>query len=111
MRVCGRLADAGIDLETFPDASLDKLIAAETTHVLAGTPSPTAAALPTAPRAESPRLPAGVFRAPRGSRIRTDGMIITPDGKSYSACDSNGNRLHVGGKAEKDAPDWVFCKA
>lgn len=115
MRVCKRLLDAGIDLEGFPSESLDKLIEAETIHVLTGTPSPTAAAPRPAPAATpsataAPGLPPGVFPAPPGSRIHPDGKIRTLDGKTFTPCSASGVRLHMGKSEPYTCPDWVFCK-
>lgn len=121
MRVCGRLAEAGIDLETFPDASLDKLIDAETTHVLAGTPSPTAAALSPQPKpapaaplptaTAAPGLPPGILRAPPGSRIHPDGKVRTPNGDTFTPCSISGVALHMSKPEPYPAPDWILCKA
>lgn len=125
MRVCGRLADAGIDLETFPDASLDRLIQVETEHVLAGTPSPTTTAAsskpqPTAPQpvpaatpaaTAAPGLPPGVLKPPAGSRIHPDGLIRALGGQTFKPCTASGVRLHMAKREPYACPDWVCCKA
>lgn len=74
-------------------------------------PAPAATYQPPAPRAESPRLPAGIFRAPPGSRIHPDGKVRTPDGKTFTPCSASGIRLHMAKAEPYPAPGWVLCKA
>lgn len=74
-------------------------------------PTPAATYQPPAPRAESPRLPAGIFQAPPGSRIHPDGKIRTLDGKTFTPCSASGVRLHMGKSEPYPCPDWVCCRA
>lgn len=74
-------------------------------------PAPAATYQPPAPRTESPRLPAGVFRAPPGSRIHPDGKIRTLGGGTFTPCSASGVRLHMAKSEPYPVPDWVCCKA
>lgn len=72
--------------------------------------APAATYQPPAPRAESPRLPAGIFPAPPGSKIHPDGKIRTLDGRTFTPCSASGVKLHMNKSEPYTCPDWVCCK-